>query len=544
MKLRYLILLMLIGSAAASAQSQNLGTPHLEKHGTATQLVVNGKPFLILGAELLNSSSSSLEYMRPVWPRLAAIPLNTVLTPLSWELIEPQEGKFDFTLVDGLIEGARRNNLRIVFLWLASWKNGMSSYAPVWVKRDTHRFPRVETKDGGPVEILSPLGTESMAADARAFAAVMRHLHRVDGEAHTVLMMQVENEVGVLGDSRDRSPAANQAFAGQVPAELMTYLQQHRETLIPELRKVWEAAGSKSSGTWREVFGDGIEADEIFMAWNYGRYIQRVAAAGKAEYPIPMYVNAWLGGWSDPHPHPFPSGGPLPEVMDVWRAAGNAIDIYAPDNYVSPFAEWCDQFNRGGNPLFVPETNGGAVGQADVFYAVGHYEALGFSPFGIDSYAEKEREGLLDENNDLGRSYAVLADLAPLILQHEGRGEMTGFLLDKDHPRTAVELNGYRLEVTLDEIFETSATKGFGLIIATGPNEFLGAGSGFRIAFSLKNPGTQHVGLGSLDEGTFATDGSWKPGRRLNGDENDQGRAWRFVSKQIKIEKAAVYQYK
>ena len=198
MKQSILVVLSLFGVPMLVAYAQDSGIPHLEKHGAATQLVVDGKPFLVLGAELFNSSSSSLDYMRPIWPRLAAIPLNTVLTPLSWSLIEPREGQFDFALPDGLIQDARRNNLHLVFLWLASWKNGMSSYAPLWVKQDTHLFPRVIEKDGAPVEILSTLGKESMQADAHAFAAFMRHLREVDGEAHTVLMMQVENEVGVL----------------------------------------------------------------------------------------------------------------------------------------------------------------------------------------------------------------------------------------------------------------------------------------------------------------------------------------------------------
>ena len=206
MKCRSLIAFIMMCSPILFAQTQSSGIPHLEKHGTASQLIVDGKPFLMLGGELYNSSSSSLDYMQPVWPHLAAMPLNTVLTPLSWELIEPKEGQFDFSLVDGLIQGARRSNLHIVFLWLASWKNGMSSYAPLWVKQDTQRFPRVIEKDGNPVEILSPLGKESMEADSRAFAAVMRHLREFDGEAHTVLMIQMENEVGVLGDSRDAHP--------------------------------------------------------------------------------------------------------------------------------------------------------------------------------------------------------------------------------------------------------------------------------------------------------------------------------------------------
>jgi hypothetical protein len=541
MKHRILIAFTMICFPILVAQAQSSAIPHLEKHGTATQLVVDGKPLLMLGGELLNSSSSSLDYMRPVWPRLAAIPLNTVLTPLSWELTEPREGQFDFTLLDGLIQDARRNNLHLVFLWLASWKNGMSSYAPIWVKQNPQRFPRVIEKGGGPAEILSTFGKESMEADARAFAAVMRHIRDVDGEAHTVLMMQVENEVGVLGDSRDRSPAANRAFDGQVPKELMVYLQQHRDTLIPEFRQVWEAAGSKPSGAWEEVFGPGAETDKIFMAWNYGRYVQYVAAAGKAQYPLPMYVNTWLGGPPSSPGH-YPSGGPLPEVMDLWKAAGTAIDIYAPDIYVPNFAEWCDRYTRAGNPLFIPEAYGGATGGSQVFYAVGQRETIGFSPFGVDSFVDMERDVLMDANNDLGKSYEVLLNLAPIILQHEGREEMAGFLLDKDHPKTTVELKGYQLDVSLDHGFETDAKTGYGLIIAVGPDEFLGSGTGFCVSFSLKAPGSAHVGISSVEEGTFSG-GVWAPGRRLNGDENDQGKRWRFIPKRIHIEKAVVYRY-
>jgi beta-galactosidase GanA len=530
---RTLSLILILFSPALGLRAQTAAIPHLEKHGAATQLVVDGKPFLMLAAEIHNSSSSSLDYMRPIWPRLADIPLNTVVTPLSWELVEPREGRFDFALLDGLIRDARQSNLRIVFLWLASWKNGMSSYAPVWVKENTQRFPRVIEKDGNPVEILSPLGQETRDADARAFAAVMRHIREVDGETHTVLMMQVENEVGVLGDSRDRSPAANKAFAGQVPKELTACIRQNYDTLIPEFRQVWEAAGSKTSGAWEEVFGAGPETDKIFMAWNYGRYVQHVAAAGKAEYPIPMYVNAWLTG-PGAVPGQYPSGGPLPEVMDLWKASGTAVDIYAPDIYAPNFAEWCDRYNRAGNPMFVPETRGGADGQANVFYAIGERNTIGFSPFGIDSWT--------DEKNELGKSYEVLKQIAPIILQHQGAGEMAGFLLDKDHSHTTIELNGYQLNVSLDAIFGSAAKTGFGLVIAIAPNEFLGAGRGFRVSFSPKASGPPHAGIGFVEEGTFV-DGTWIPGRRLNGDENDQGKFWRFTPQRINVEKAVVYRY-
>ena len=277
------------------------------------------------------------------------------------------------------------------------------------------------------------------------------------------------------------------------------------------------------------------------MAWNYARYVQYVAAAGKAEYPLPMYVNTWLAG-PESSPGEFPSGGPLPEVMDVWKAAGTAIDLYAPDIYAPNFAEWCDRYNRGGNPLFIPETRGGAAGQANVFYAVGQREAIGFSPFAIDSFEATERPALTDPNGELGKSYQALIQLAPFILEHEGQGRMAGFLLNREHPKATLELNGYRLNVSLDEIFGTEAETGFGLVIATGPAEFLGAGSGFRVSFQLKDGGPAHVGIGSVEEGTLS-DNAWIPGRRLNGDENDQGRGWRFAPHRIRIEKVVLYRY-
>ncbi len=526
------MLLLFAGLETATLCGQQSTTPHIEKRGAATQLIVDGKPFLMLGGELHNSSSSNLEYMKPLWPKLAAMGLNTVVTPLSWELIEPKEGSYDFTLVDGLLEQARAAHQRVVFLWLASWKNGMSSYAPVWVKQDTRRFPRV-VEHNSEVEILSPMGAATEEADARAFAALMRHIKQVDGDRHTVLMMQIENEVGVLGDSRDRSEAANKAFAGAVPPELTAYLKAHRDTLYPDLRALWDENGSKTSGTWAEVFGDTARADEIFMAWHYARFIQAVTARGKAAYNIPMYVNTWLMG-DDAPPGNYPSGCPEPRVIDIWRAAGRAIDFYAPDLYASNFQDWCKRFHRDGNPLFMPEARGGSIGAANVFYALGEEAGFGFSPFGIEDEA--------DGKSELTASYAALDGFAPLLAERQSAGAVHGFLLDRSHSTVDFVMNGFTVHVTLDEIFGEHASTGFGLIMATGKDEFTGAGKGFRVTFEPRSPGGLQVGIAAVDEGAFV-DGKWVPGRRLNGDENDQGKNWRFDSRGVKTEKVTLYRF-
>jgi hypothetical protein len=483
------------------------------------QLVVDGAPFLIIGGELHNSTSSDLTALHPVWERLVGIGLNTVLAAVSWELVEPDEGHFDWTLVDGMIAQARQHSLRLILLWFGSWKNGESTYVPLWVKRDYRRFPRARRQDGMAAEVLSLFADANRQADASAFAALMRHIRAVDGEHHTVIMVQVENEVGLLRDSRDRSAATEAAFAAPVPRELLDDLAAHRDELWPALRKRWEAHGLTTAGSWEEIFGASPQTDELFMAWHYARYIDAVAAAGKAEYDLPMFVNAWLnavvalpglpaGGKT---PGDWPSGGPLPHTMDVWLAGAPHIDLLCPDIYFGDFFDWCQQYTRRGNALFIPEMRRDAEGARNGFFAITQHDAIGMSPFGIDSLVSPE-------DGPLARSYRLLRQLAPLILEHQGRGTMVGFVLDGERPTVRCELGGYELELATLPSFGGPIQPGYGLVISTGPDTFVGAGYGFRVSFRPTTPGPAQVGLGTVDEGTFV-DGQWVAGRRLNGDE-------------------------
>ena len=485
-------------------------TPHLARQGTATQLIVDGEPFIMLAGELHNSSASSMAYMEPMWDKLVALNLNTVLATVAWELVEPEEGQFDFSLIDGLLAGARKHDLKLVLLWFGSWKNGESSYIPNWVKQDLHRFPRAQGENGSNKLILSPLHEASCQADAKAFAALMRHLRKVDGRKHTVIAVQVENEVGIRPESRDHSAAAEIAFRSEVPGELLTYLKTHRETLLPEVKDLWAATGYREDGTWAEVFGSSPWTDELFMAWHMARYIDKIVRAGKAEYPLPMYANAWLVQNDEEKPGDYPSGGPVSRVMDIWRAAAPNIDFLAPDIYLTNFKAVCAKYVRSGNPLMIPEARRGPEAARNVFWAIAELDAMCFAPFGIES---------IEIDHPLVDSYQVLRELMPLVSEYQGTSKMAGLLQESVEERTTeIVVGDYRLHVLYDRHAKDQTNMAYGLIINTAPNEYVTAGNWFELTFSPATPGPSRAGILQVWEGHYER-GRWIPGRCLNGDE-------------------------
>lgn len=544
----------------------------LQKQGTATQLVVHGMPFLILGGELGNSSAACPQDIERIFPKLKKMSLNTVLVHVYWDLTEPVEGQFDFTLTDKALQQARENDLKIVFLWFGAWKNSMSCYAPLWFKENHKKYPRAYTQSGKPLEIASAFSEAVYEADHHAFSQWMQHIATVDKEEGTVIMIQIENEIGMLEDARDYSREANKIFNAPVPAEFMTYLQKNKKALHPQMLKKWESQGCKKQGNWQEVFGADIYTDEIFMAWHYAKYVEGLAQTARSIYNIPLYVNAAMNSRGR-KPGEYPSAGPLAHLIDVWHCGAPSIDILAPDLYDNGFTDWVAQYKLHNNPLFIPEIRLTDNNSVRAFYIFGEHDAIGISPFSIE-------DGSDSPNSPLVQSYAKLTELMPLLTKYQGKGLMKGLLFDSENKERIIADDD--LTITARHFFtlpwDSRATNGSiwpeggGILLKLSKNEYIVAGSGIVLefaktsekqtiekqkqlgedGFALRNDQikTKHdkfkgmrCGIGYVDEVKVDKDGKLHYVRRLNGDQDHQGRHVRISVGDFKILHVQLYEY-
>lgn len=522
-------------AAAVAAVAQEM--PAVRMENGASQFLVQGKPFLMLAGELGNSSAGTAAEADTILPRLAALHFNTVLMPVAWDEIEPQEGQFDFSIPDHWIEVARREHIHLVFLWFGSWKNAFSEYAPAWVMANAQRFPREISAEGMPLGILSPLGEETMQCDARAFAALMRHVKETDAAQQTVLMVQVENEIGFLGvGGRDRSEAANRLFAGPVPAELLRALQADRARLPYAMDKEFNPAGK----TWQAAFGNA--ADEVFMAWEYGRFANTVAAAGKKEYALPVYMNAQLPAPLE-QPGSYPSGGPYPRDQAIYRVAAPAIDFYSPDIYWPDFENWIEKYRDQGNPAFVPEAR---LDQApfNALYTFGEGRGFGFSPFAVDSLPAHAAAD--DKGPDLSDEYAALSEMSDALISAQAKNQTRALVLHATswRPTQTVALGGYLFRASLARSWPSMTpeeTDGAMLVIESGANQFTVMGSGLRVEF-LRDPDmdNQAAGIAGIEQMAYAA-GKWTVARELNGDQSDQGRALQMDAHAFRVYRLRLY---
>jgi hypothetical protein len=541
--------------------------PKLVSEDGRHALMVDGAPYLVLGAQIGNSSAWPI-VLSKVWPALEALHANTAEAPVYWEQIEPQPGSFDWTNVDALIDGARDHHLHLVLLWFGTWKNGNDHYVPQWVKNDSQHFPRMINSAGAPIDDLSANSPANMEVDRKAFSALMQHVAKKDGGEHTVLMMQIENESGGIGSVRDYSPASNQEFAGPVPAELV------------------KALGRKT-GTWSEVFPGN--ADEAFQAWHQARYINAVADAGKREFNIPFYCNVWVAYPPAELPERhipiagigYPSGGPNQGMLSIWKAAAPAIDMIGPDIYSSNpefVLDILDTYARPDNPLWIPEI-GRSNDYAPYLFAALGKGAIGFSPFGID-WVNHQAAGTVPRAH--AANFALLGPMDRTLAQLNYAGKIRTFIelaggvdqeklftadpnmkhTDLSGPNSALIDPGRLANATVPlDVVGTPATRAadasgawvaevrFGfpqrdglpapgstskegrvLVAQLGPNEYLLTGIGGSVFFHRPGflPGIRMQIL-TAEEGYYTPGASpgaaeiWHVIRILNGDETDRG---------------------
>jgi beta-galactosidase GanA len=521
-RLRNLLIAASIALVPAGANSQQAPLPHLTSSNGKHALIVDGAPFLMLGAQAHNSSNYPA-MLPQIWQLIGQLKANTLEIPIAWEQIEPQEGHFDFSYLDTLVSQARQNNVRLVPLWFGTWKNTSPSYTPEWVKSDTRRFPRMRTKDGKTHYALSPHGRSTMEADKKAFSALMRHIGEIDPQ-HTVIMMQVENETGSYQSPRDFSPEAQRLFAQPIPAEL--------------------ARKTGKSGTWTQAFG--WKADQAFNAWYIARYVDEVAAAGQAELNLPMYANAAL---SDPFKEEGAqygaSGGPNWNVIDIWKIAAPHIAIEAPDIYerdARAYAKFVEHYSRPDNPLFIPETSNAGGFARFLWLALGK-GAIGFSPFGMDSTGDSnfplgaesgDAESLQSFATKFQLLQPIARDWARLAFEHP----TDGFARGEDASSQTTTLGKWKITANyalwpfgepewtglkMPPHPDKDRPVGGAALIQLGADEFLLVGDHVRVRFGLDTPQPgQNSQFLSVEEGTFES-GRWVMSRRWNGDQTDYG---------------------
>lgn len=500
---KYIVFTIFFFSITVRSDGQS---PELVENNGHYTLMVDGEPFIVMGAQLWNSSAWPL-LLNDVWEQLKDFGCNTIEAPIYWQNIESTEGEFNFKEMDQLILGARKHNMRLVLLWFGSFKNGRMQYAPTWVIENTRKYPRMVDDTGQEIFVLSTLEEANVKSDSKAFTETMKHLKEIDGKHHTVIMVQVENEPGSMWTDRDYSDKANKLFFEPVPAHLASGL-------------------NKPNGTWIELFGR--DASESFAAFHLASYINRVTKSGKNVYQLPMYVNAWILENGFEYPGEYPSGGPNSKMMDIWKVAAPDVDLLALDIYhsnSSVFLNLCEKYRRTDNPLFISEMGHGMDFARLQFHALGDFYALGVATYGIDSYEvdphdKRELDKISSEFDPISDNYVLLGPAMSEIAKLQAAGNLKAAVEDYGLTSSLLHFDNYDVLIKYGYpcYKDQSKPSGRALIGQITANEFYIFG--FDVNFSFRptyGSGFRSTEYVMVEEGTFVN-GEWTRKRIWNGD--------------------------
>jgi len=458
--------------------------PHLEEINDHRVLIVDGKPFIILGLQWDCDGCYTPEDMDPFFEHGESMGLNTASLLLYWREIEPEEGKYNFTMLDHRIDIARKHHMKIVLVWFASFKNGCLTYAPDYVRKDHQRFRKVKDKKGSQhTNNCCPTAEETHKRDELALIQIFNHLKEVDSKDHTVILFQMENETGIFGTNRCYCDICNNKYSK------FDYKSEY-----------------------------GVQAEEAFSATCIAEYCDSLAKTIKEIYPIPVYMNAWLpAAYVNQRPgFDYPSGGPVPGMLALYYKTIKHIDFLSPDIYqygYRDFNYYSKIYTAKDNPLFIAEcaTGKGARTEKNIFYAIGYYAAIGYDPWAINrccpGFMSEPLVNTADgkwseEAYELHKSYKMINEAIYPIVMAQNTENLKTFVEEEGDNGILLSFNELDVEIKFDH--PKKSARGF--VIRQTKDEFILVGAGAHISFSKK--GGERVPVSIVESGLF-NDNKW-----------------------------------
>jgi hypothetical protein len=477
-------------------KSRNL-MPHFEEANGHKVLYVDGEPFSVLAVEipwwdLIYGKYKETETAYDgLYPAAAKLGLNALKVPIKWSMVEPEKGVYNFSYLDHAKSMAENNHLKLILNWFGHYASADGTvygnltgelYAPMYIVTDDKLYPRAVDADGIPHHNAISYDYEPIVErEIAAFRAFMQHIKEVDSQAHTILMVQVENEIAVFGVDRhnpklwrDHSPASNKRFAE-----------------------------------------NGFSDDLKYSAWDLSyNWIRRLTDAGAAVYALPLFHNYVGGRVAD-----WMVGGAPGEDVNTYLRNCPSISFIGVNSYFC--AEWrwdntcareshatvdqlrepLNRYSVGRNLPAITEINSGSTPLTSrlAYIAVGEFGAPIFAPWSLTaSYPEPYEPYVLKDGNlangafALRETYTSLSKALPQITYYATTDKLKVFMSHSSGQRftQTEEVNGFKLTVSGEH-------NGQAIVIHPSQHHFLAVG--YRSSVSLHDPAFQWPAMKNLE---------------------------------------------